>query len=461
MTGPRTRVSGLRLGSVLLSAALAACGLGADGLPPGSPVRHGFSDERLARIDAAVAREVSARRVAGAVTLVARDGRVVHFAASGWRDVESADAMRRDTIFRIASMSKAVTTVAALLLMEDGKLLLTDSVSRFLPAFRAPAVEISPADGGLHKTVQARRQVTIRDLMTHTAGYSYGGGARADAYREVGADLWYFADRDEPIGAVVDRLARVPLEAQPGEKWIYGYSTDILGRVVEAVSGMPLDVFLRTRIFEPLRMPDTSFFLPQEKRSRLAAVYSAGKDGRIERAPQHGRDGQGEYVDGPRACFSGGAGLLSTAADYARFLQMLANGGTLDGVRLLSPKTVAFATRNQVGSLYDEGRVGFGLGFSVVEDPGRSGQPGSIGEYGWGSAYYSRYWVDPSEHLVFLILMQLIPAGELDLTERFHTLVQSALVAPSKRPDPGGGPRAARKARPLKVSLSHALPRPN
>ncbi|MEP6767126.1 MAG: serine hydrolase domain-containing protein [Acidobacteriota bacterium] len=459
MTGRRTRVFRSRLAAALLSAAFAACArVGAQGLPSGSPARHGFSAERLSSIEAAVAREVSAHRVAGAVTLVARDGRVVHFAAAGWRDAESADPMRRDTIFRIASMSKAVTTVAALILMEDGKLLLTDSVSKFLPAFRNPAVAVESE--GPPRTVRAKRQITIRDLMTHTAGYSYGGGARADAYRDVGADLWYFADRDEPIGAVVDRLARVPLEAQPGEKWIYGYSTDVLGRVVEAVSGMPLDVFFRTRIFEPLRMPDTSFFLSREKRDRLAVVYSAGKEGRIERAHDHGRVGQGEYVDGPRACFSGGAGLLSTAADYARFLQMLANRGTLDGVRLLSPKTVAFATMNQVGSLYDEGRVGFGLGFSIVEDPGRAGRPGSIGEYGWGSAYYSRYWVDPSERLVFLILLQLIPAGELDLTERFHTLVESALVAPGKRSVPGGGPRAARKARRVGVSVPHA-PRRN
>ncbi len=421
------------LAAVALAAALAGPGLASEGLPSGSPAKHGFSAERLRRIGAAVDREVSAHRVAGAVTLVARNGQVVYFGASGWRDLENADPMRRDTIFRIASMSKAVTTVAALILMEDGKLLLTDSVSRFLPSFGAPAVAVPSAEGSPPRTIPAKRQITIRDLMTHTSGYSYGGGARAKAYGEVGADLWYFAGREETIGAVIDRLARVPLDAQPGETWIYGYSTDVLGRVVEAVSGMSLDVFFQTRIFGPLGMPDTSFFLPPAKRGRLAVVYSAGKEGGIERAPEHGRVGQGEYVDGPRTCFSGGAGLLSTASDYARFLQMLANGGSLDGVRLLSPKTVAFSTMNQVGSLYDAGRMGFGLGFSVVEDVGRSGRPGSVGEYGWGSAYYSSYWVDPAEHLVFLILMQLIPTGGLDLSERFHALVESALVSPEGR----------------------------
>ncbi|MDQ2870580.1 MAG: beta-lactamase family protein [Acidobacteriota bacterium] len=434
MTGRRTNPVApfrSRLSAAVLAAVLATSGVGfgVEGLPAGTPASHGFSARRLARIDDAVRTEVAARRVAGAVTLVARDGRVVHFGASGWRDVESGAPMRRDTIFRIASMTKAVTTVAALLLMEDGRLLLTDSVSKFLPAFADATVAVTPDA----PAVPAKRQVTIKDLMTQTSGYSYGGGERSGAYRAVGADLWYFADRDEPIANVVDRLARVPLEAQPGEKWIYGYSTDVLGRVVESASGLPLDIFFRKRIFEPLRMPDTSFFLPPAKRGRLSVVYGAGSGGKIERAPDHGRVGQGEYVDGPRACFSGGAGLLSTASDYARFLQMLANGGTLDGVRLLSPKTVAFATSNQVGSLHEEGRFGFGLGFSIVEDVGRTAGPGSVGEYGWGSAYYSRYWVDPGEHLVFLILMQLIPTGGLDLSDRFHSLVESALVSPGKR----------------------------
>ena len=398
------------------------------GLPPASPASAGFSSARLHRIDTVVAGYVRDHRIAGAVTLIARRGRTVHLGAYGMRDVESADPMRPDTIFRIASMSKAVTTVAALILMEEGRLLLSDPVSKYIPAFEKTTV-LAPASSpdGSAAPVPAKRKITIRDLMTHTSGISYGTGNAAARYDAAGARLWYFADKDEPIGAVVDRIAAVPFEAQPGEKWIYGFSTDVLGRVVEVASGMPLDQFLQTRIFTPLRMPDTSFFLPPAKRSRLAAVYSAREDGRIERAPDHGRVGQGEYVDGPRRCFSGGAGLLSTASDYARFLQMLANGGALDGRRILSRKTVELATSNQVGSLYEEGRFGFGLGFRIVEHVGRAGRLGSPGEYGWGSAYYGDYWVDPQEGTVFLFLSQLIPPGDIDLSPKFHELVDAAL----------------------------------
>lgn len=405
------------------------------GFPTGSPEPLGFSAQRLSRIDAAVEQYVAEKRVAGAVTLVARGGRIVQFRAFGMRDAENGDPMRTDTIFRIASMSKAVTTVAILILMEEGRLLPSDPVAKYLPAFAKTTVLAPQREGDAkdapRQAVPAKRPITIRDLLTHTSGISYGEGAAADRYKAAGAYLWYLADKAEPIGAVIDRLATLPFESQPGEKWVYGFSTDVLGRVVEVVSGMPLDRFFRTRIFEPLKMPDTAFFLPPEKRGRLAVVYSATESGTIERAPEHGRVGQGEYADGPRACFSGGAGLLSTAADYARFLQMLENGGELEGVRLLSPKTVELATANHAGALFDEGRAGFGFGFRIVEDVGRTGRAGSLGEYGWGSAYYSGYWVDPKERLVCLILLQLIPARDLDLQEKFHTLVESALVGPA------------------------------
>lgn len=218
--------------------------------------------------------------------------------------------------------------------------------------------------------------------------------------------------------------------AQPGEKFVYGFATDVLGRIVEVISGVSLDGFLRTRIFEPLGMKDTSFFLPPGKRARLAVVYSANETGGIARASEHGRIGHREYVDGPRACFSGGAGLLSTAGDYARFLQMLAGGRALASVRLLAPGTVALATANHLGALFEEGRRGFGLGFAIVEDVGRYGAPSIAGEYGWGSAYYSGYWVDPKDRLVFLLLLQLVPAGDLDLQDKFHALVEAAAVAP-------------------------------
>lgn len=239
----------------------------------------------------------------------------------------------------------------------------------------------------------------------------------------------YLADRKDPIVTIVDRIAGLPFDAQPGERYIYGYSTDILGAVVEKVSGMPLDQFFRTRIFEPLKIVDSSFFLPPDRRTRLATVYSAVPAGGITRAPQAGT-GQGDYVDGPRVCFGGGAGVLSTATDYTRFLQMLLNGGELDGVRLLGPKFVELMTSNHVGTLYSEGAMDFGLGFEVVEHVGRSGRPGSVGAFGWGSAYYSRYWVDPQEKLVAVFLSQLVPSGGLDLQEKFRSLVYHAVVGP-------------------------------
>jgi CubicO group peptidase (beta-lactamase class C family) len=210
---------------------------------------------------------------------------------------------------------------------------------------------------------------------------------------------------------------------------VYGYNTDILGAVIEKASGMSLDQFFRTRIFDPLKMVDTYFYLPGEKKDRLATVYSMTQNGRIVRAAEGGI-GQGDYVDGPRVCFSGGAGLVSTAMDYARLLQMLLNGGELDGARILSPKSVEMMTANQVGSLYSNGDFGFGLGFEIVTDLGRSGRPGSVGQYSWGSAYYSRYFVDPQEKLVALFLTQLIPAGSVDLNDRFRYLVYQAIVGP-------------------------------
>jgi CubicO group peptidase (beta-lactamase class C family) len=285
-----------------------------------------------------------------------------------------------------------------------------------------------PADGGGYDVVDARRPIRIRDLLTHTAGVGCGNGPAADRWEAAGIQGWYFADRDEPIGATVERMATLPFDAQPGERFVYGYSIDILGALVETVSGVPLDEFLGTRIFEPLGMYDTRFFLDPADLGRLAAVYSATADG-LERAPDPGAMvGQGAYVDGPRRSFSGGAGLLSTASDHARFLQMLLNGGEPDGQRILSPKTVQLMTVDHIGDRYGQPGVGFGLGFSVVEDLGARGEPGSVGEYGWGGAYHSTYWVDPEEDLIVVSFAQLIPAGGIDDHARLRALVYQAIV---------------------------------
>jgi CubicO group peptidase (beta-lactamase class C family) len=406
----------------LVSAWLVAAGAFAQGLPTATPESVGLSGPRLNRLSAAMQRAVDEQRMAGAVVLVARRGKVAHFEAYGSLDREKHAPMRKDAIFRIASMSKAITSVAAVMLMEEGRLLLNEPVSKYLPAFKKTVVRgATPGE-----TVPARREITIHDLLTHTAGISYGTGPLEPLYKEKNLYYWYFADKDEPIGVSVERLASLPFEAQPGERWVYGFGIDILGAVIEKVSGMPLDEYFRTRIFQPLKMVDTSFYLPPDKVSRLAAVYSM-TNGTLVRAPDAGL-GQGEYVSGPRKSFSGGAGLLSTASDYARFLQMLLNGGELDGVRLLSPKSVALMTSNHVGNLYSAGRLGFGLGFEVTEHVGRSGRPGSAGEYGWGGAYFTKFWVDPQEKVVLVFMTQLMPSGGSILQDQLRFLVSQAIV---------------------------------
>ena len=399
-------------------------------LPVVAPDAAGMTAARVERLKAGVREYADRQQIAGAVVVLLRGGRVVLMEPVGRMDIEGNRAMRRDTIFRLASMSKAVTSVAAMMLMEEGKLRLSDPVSRFLPAFKQTSVAVTAAGTGRRfGVVPARREVNIRDLLTHTAGISYGTGPAADDYKAAGLQGWYLSDKKEPIVPLMERLASLPFDNQPGEQYIYGYNTDILGAVIEKASGMPLDEFFRARIFEPLKMTDTSFYLPPEKRDRLAVVYSAGPEGRVVRAPGPGT-GQGDYVEGPRVCFSGGAGLLSTASDYARFLQMLLNGGELEGARVLGPKYVELMTTNHVGSLYSEGRLGFGLGFELTEHVGRAARPDSVGTFGWGSAYYSTYWVDPQEKLVAILLTQLIPAANLDLREKFRYLVYQTVVGP-------------------------------
>jgi len=390
----------------------------------------GISAERLGRVDTLVQKYVDQKRIAGAVAMVIKDGVPVHLKAYGQADREQQVPMKTDTIFRIASMSKAVTSTAVMMLVDSGDILLSDPVSKFIPSFDRTFVAVPPeaaSAGGRLGTVPAKRRITIRDLLTHTAGISYGGGALEAEYKAAGFDQWYFASMKEPLAVVIDKLAKLPFEAQPGERWVYGYNTDILGRVVEVVSGMPLDEFFRRRIFEPLKMTDSCFFLPKEKASRLATVYGIGPDGTVVRQPDHARVGQGDYVDGPRATFSGGAGLLSTAHDYGRLLQMLLNGGQLDGVRILSPAAVAAMTSNQVGSLYLDGSVGFGLGFEIVEHIGRAGRLTNVGAYGWGSAYYSTYVVSPRDGMIAVFLSQTIPATGLDVQDKFKSLAFQAL----------------------------------
>ncbi len=397
-------------------------------LPTIAPERAGFSAERLARINALLESYVAEGRIPGAAIQIVRDGRVVLHDAVGYQDREARIPMQPDTIFRIASQTKAVVSVAILMLQEEGRLLIGDPVGKYLPEWQETTVAIGNETGG-YDVVPAERAITLRDLLTHTAGIGYGGGIAAEAWQAAGIQGWYFAHFEEPVRETIRRMAALPMEAQPGAAFVYGYNTDVLGAVIEVVSGQSLDAFLKTRLFEPLDMVDTHFYLPAAKQDRLAVVYGVGPDGELVRT-QEGSSmaGQGAYVDGPRLSYSGGAGLLSTVRDYGRFLQMLAAGGTLDGVRLLSRNTVALMTTNHLADeIPFRAGAGFGLGFSVTLDVGQSGQPGSIGEFSWGGAYHTVYFVDPVEDLVFTYMTQVLPATGLDDARKLRALLYAAL----------------------------------
>jgi CubicO group peptidase (beta-lactamase class C family) len=391
------------------------------------PATQGFDAGRLKRLDAVIDTEITGERLAGAVMIVKRDGQDVVLKAYGDQDKEGGVPMRTDTIFRIASMSKAVTTVAALMLYEEGRFMLNDPVGKFIPEFAKSVVAVPPPPGspaGLkYVTVPAKRPITIRDLMTHTAGLGYGYGFVEDDYKKAKLQGWYLVDLDETIGDAMKRLATLPLVSQPGEAFDYGYGTDLLGYLVEVVSGMPLDRFFEERIFRPLAMKDTSFYLPPEKTARLAVVYGL-EGGKLVRREDAANT---RYIHGPRKLLSGGAGLLSTAPDYGRFLQMLLNGGELDGVRLLNARTVALMHENHTGDLFNRDTKAFGLGFWVNQDPGRQGELIGQGAYGWGSAYFPQYFVDPKEKLIGLLMCQLNPDGGSNLNQRFKVTIYQAL----------------------------------
>jgi CubicO group peptidase (beta-lactamase class C family) len=408
-------------------------------LPSGTPGSVGISADRLQRLHQGMQGLVDRRDAAGTVTLLARDGKVVDVHASGFQDIESRTPMRPDTIFRIASMSKPITSVAIMMLYEEGKLLLNDPVSAFIPSFKQQQV-IGGAAGqeGASRPVPARRGITIRDLLSHRSGLTYGflnDGPVGDAYRKNGVADGLTAT-DDTLEQAIDKLAAQPLMSQPGAAWNYSLSTDVLGRVVEVASRQPLDVFLRERIFRPLLMVDTSFEVPDAKWSRLATVYSPDAAGGSRPMKDPERFGNtvmspvAYYKPGKRY-FSGGAGLASTARDYARFAQMLLNGGSLDGVRLLSPKSVELMTASHTADIPVGGLLGagsqFGLGFRVVTDIGATQTLGSNGMYGWSGIYGTTFWVDPKERLVAILMVQRYPGSTAAAV--FQPLVYQAITS--------------------------------
>jgi CubicO group peptidase (beta-lactamase class C family) len=412
---------------------LVAPGFAAD-LPTAAPADVGIG--RLERITTLFKADTDNKRLPGAVVMIARNGKVVYDEAFGQRDPASGAPMQTDSIFRMYSMTKPITGVAVLMLMEEGKIRLTDPVSKYLPALKSMKVMTETTDGQGRRTaaiVPANREITIQDLMRHTSGITYGAGnsAAEQAMTKAGIGLQLGATGEKPLSArltdqqVVEEIGKLPLMFQPGTSWEYGRSIDVLLALVEVVSGQRADVFMNERIFKPLGMVDTFFNVPADKLDRVA---QPGRD------PDTGETAQLTDVTQPRIFLGGGEGLLSTASDYMRFALMLANGGEGNGVRLLSRKTVELMTSDHLGPQLSKGPsfapgpgYGFGLTVAVRTQPGMSGYPGSVGEFNWGGAAGTAFWVDPKEKLVAIMLIQA-PGQRLYYRFAFRGLVYQSLI---------------------------------
>ena len=400
-------------------------------LPMVEPEAVGLSTERLSRIDKVMEMHVEQRKIAGGVTLLARHGKIAHLGAYGMMDVEAGKPMTSDTIFRIASMTKPITSVAVMMLYEEGHFRLHEPVSNFIPAFKKMHV-LPPEDAEAPTPVPATHQITIWNLLTHTDGLTYHWNERL-GQQYTDADITHgLLQDDSTLEEKMKILATIPLLHQPGAQVEYGMSIDVLGYLVEVVSGMSLDAFFSERIFKPLGMKDTHFFIPEAKRERLATVYERTKDGPITRKSQEPTiEGSLIYstdypYNGPRTYFSGGGGLVSTVSDYVRFAQMMLNGGKFNGVRLLSRKTVELMTTNQLAKMDID--YGFGLGFGVVRDASDLREIGSVGRYGWGGFFFTNFFVDPQEQMIGIFMCQLHPSGGLDLGERIRILSYQAIA---------------------------------
>ena len=401
-------------------------------LPMVEPEAVGLSTERLSRIDKVMETHVAQQKIAGGVTLLARHGKIAHLGAYGMMDVEAGKPMTPDTIFRIASMTKPITSVAVMMLYEEGHFRLHEPVSKFIPAFKEMQVLPSEDAEDSAQPVPATQQITIWNLLTHTSGLTYHWNERlGPQYND--ANITHGLIQDEStLAEKMKVLATIPLLYQPGAEFEYGMSIDLLGYLVEVVSGMSLDQFFSERIFKPLGMEDTHFFIPETKRERLATVYERTKDGPIVRTSEEPAvDGLLIYstdypYKGPRTYFSGGGGLVSTASDYARFALMMLNGGELDGVRLLSRKTVELMTTDQLARM--DVNYGFGLGFGVVRNESDLREIGSVGAYAWSGFFFTNFFIDPQEQMIGIFMCQLHPAGGLDLGGRIRILSYQAIA---------------------------------
>ncbi len=401
-------------------------------LKESNPQTAGMSAERLKRIDKVLQEYVDKKWIAGASAIIAKDGKIVYYKATGYNDVENKTALNRDAIFRIASQTKAITSVAVMMLYEEGKFLLKDPVSKYIPEFANLQVldKFNAADT-TYTTVPAKRNITIHDLLTHTSGIGYAqiGSKEATAiYAKhgivggIGVGKILLSDKMKTLGSL-------PLFHQPGEQWTYGLNTDLLGYLVEVVSGMSLDEFFSKRIFGPLGMKDTYFYLPKEKHNRLAILYTENEQKQIVKA-SHQLNINGEFVsDYPVLAgtyFSGGGGLSSTAMDFAIFMQMLLNGGVYNGKRLLGRSTITMMTVSQYDKLnWPDNRMG--LGFSIATEKSLASSPLSPGSYSWGGMFSSSYWIDPKEKIVAQLFLNQYPQSHGEIHDKFKVLVYQAI----------------------------------
>ena len=401
-------------------------------ITPATPEAAGFSSERLARIDREMNDWVQKGWIQGSTAIIIRNGKIAYHKAAGYNDLEAKTPMQKDNIFRIASQTKAITSVAVMILFEEGKLLLDDPVSKYIPAFKKQQVldKFNPADT-TWTAVPAKSEITIRQLLTHTSGLGYAqiGSKEANAIYAKSNLTAGIGVKDDNLLDAMNRLAQLPLMHQPGEKWTYGLNTDLLGCLVEVISGMSLDKFFKTRIFEPLGMNDTYFTIPKEKANRLVSIYREDKDGKLQKSTAELLNGKTVTPDYPlekSTYYSGGAGLSSTIYDYAVFLQMLLNNGVYNGKRILGRNTVRMMTMNQIGDL-SRGDDKFGLGFQVVTERGSARTPSQAGTFSWGGAFATSYWVDPKEKMVFLLYRQLQSSTHGDVGEKFRSMTYAAI----------------------------------
>ncbi|MEN8224588.1 MAG: serine hydrolase domain-containing protein [Bacteroidota bacterium] len=395
-------------------------------LEAGEPESVGMSSDRLARIDNVVSQYLDKKWIPGAVCIIARHGKIIYHKGFGYRDIEASDTMQIDDIFRIASMTKAITSVAVMMLYEEGHFLLDEPISKYIPAFSNPVIlkEVNEEDSTF-TSYPAKKEITIRELLNHTSGIGYGVFNKnlRILYGKAGIPDGGIVKTNATLEESVKALAKMPLLHEPGEKYLYGLNTDVLGYFIEVISGQKLDDFFADRIFEPIGMTDICFSIPDDKTDRFATLYEDTKDYDLRKSENE----QYNYaLESNISYLSGGGGLCSTALDYAKFLQMLINGGKYNGTQFLSRKTIDLIRSNQVGDLWGDGA--FGLGFGLTTKKNTAKILSSEGSYWWSGYFNTSYWIDPSEDLIAVFMTQMRPFEHWDIHKKFQVLTYQAIA---------------------------------